>query len=167
MRKQVKININQKYGRLIPITQIKKKGRLYWVCKCECGSRVEVIGFGLANGSTQSCGCLRSEAARINVEINRPKATHNMTNTSEYKAWQQMKQRCYNPKMQNYIYYGARGILVCESWLISFENFYADTGEKPRPKFLYSIDRINNNGNYEPSNCRWTTAKIQMNNRRQ
>jgi len=89
---------------------------------------------------------------------------HGKHHSSEYRAWSAMKQRCYNVKNPNYVYYGERGIVVCIRWLDSFENFLLDMGEKPSE--AYSLDRIDNNGNYTMENCRWSTSKIQMNNTR-
>ena len=89
---------------------------------------------------------------------------HGMTKTPEYDAWDGMKQRCFNPNHKRYSYYGARGITVCDRWKNSFENFLADMGSKPTPK--HSIDRVNNDGNYCPDNCRWATKTEQENNKR-
>jgi len=88
-----------------------------------------------------------------------------MHGTPEYTAWALMKQRCSNPNIKEYKHYGGRGITICERWN-DFENFYNDMGDKPKPKILYSIDRINNDGNYEKLNCRWATWKQQANNKR-
>lgn len=117
----------------------------------------------LASGNTKSCGCLRRETTSL---VGLAKKTHGMRDTPEYGVWANMKDRCYNPSSEDYKNYGGRGIKVCERWLNSFENFYEDMGEKPWSKLLYSLDRINNDGNYEPSNCRWATVKQQVNNRR-
>ena len=92
-------------------------------------------------------------------------ATHGMSTTPEYHAWINMKQRCYNENKEDYKYYGGRGISVCNRWFTSFENFYADMGDRPCSK--HSLDRIDNNCNYKPSNCKWSTVTEQRLNRRQ
>ena len=91
------------------------------------------------------------------------KTTHGMSRTPEYKAWQQMKIRCFNPNRKDYSHYGSRGIAVCDRWKNSFENFLADMGLKPTPK--HSIDRIDNDGDYQKDNCKWSTRVEQQNNR--
>ena len=132
-----------------------------WSCLCDCGNTTIVSSRHLVDkNGTGSCGCIRNEA----------KSTHGQRlsknkRTKEYKTWTSIKQRCYNPKHIGYKNYGGRGIQVCDRWLNSFENFFADMGKAPSSK--HSIDRFpNNDGNYEPSNCRWATAKEQNNNTR-
>lgn len=150
----------KKFGRLTVISfhEMMSTGHSRWLCRCECGNKKIVQYANLKSGSVQSCRCLNRESVR------KSNSTHKMKGTSVYYAWNSMKQRCLNSSCRNYPLYGARGIFVCERWLESFENFYADMGDKTSPK--HSLDRINNDGNYEPGNCRWATAKEQSNNKR-
>lgn len=129
------------------------KRRVMWRCRCGCGSECEVSAKHLRGGSTRSCGCLANG-----------NPTHGATRTPEFAAWQSMLHRCRNPNNRFYSHYGARGIRVCERWTEAFENFLADMG--PRPAAGMSLDRINNDGNYEPGNCRWATSATQGANKR-
>jgi hypothetical protein len=133
-------------------------GKKGWKCICVCGVEVNVYGCSLQTRNTLSCGCLGREMRILASK------THGLTKSPEYKAWVNIRSRCYNDKDERYVNYGARGILVCPTWLASFEAFYADMG--PRPGEGYSIDRLNNDGDYEPGNCAWRTQKEQCRNKR-
>lgn len=139
------------WGRLI--INYKNHTGLAKLCVCDCGTFRRVTCKNLNNGTSKSCGCSVKTAAK----------THGMQGTQIYEIWASMKNRCTNPKKKDYKYYGGRGITVCEEWKNSFENFYKDMGDCPEGM---SLDRIDTNGNYELSNCKWSTKKEQSFNTR-
>lgn len=153
--------IGEVYGRLTVSEEISKRGHhRRYLCGCICGEFVEVFQTSLISGDTKSCGCLAREvASKKTSEYN---TTHGMCGSSTYNSYKNMKARCYSVKNTRYDRYGGRGITVCDRWLESFENFYVDMGDKPSPK--HSIERINNDANYCPENCKWATQREQVSN---
>lgn len=148
------------FGRLTVIKFIGVQERVArWECLCQCGIVKSYRSASLISGHTASCGCLgmerRSGASK----------THGKRNTTEYQSWCNMRRRCYDEQNQKYHRYGGRGIIVCERWLgkNGFSNFYKDMGERPTKN--HTLERRNNDGNYEPTNCGWDTKKVQANNR--
>lgn len=152
------------FGRLTVIREDgrDKHGQKLWLCKCECGNETHVRTGNLRSGGTSSCGCLASELSSNRMKKRLIK--HGRTNTPEYKTWQSMKSRCYNPKFPYYSDYGGRGIEVCNRWNESFKNFLDDMGEKPTPD--YTIERIDNDKGYFPDNCVWASKTAQSRNQR-
>ena len=134
----------------------------HWLCRCECGAEKAIQGCSLTNGTTRSCGCWKSEEVRTRMTKHGHTSWHG-PRTPTYRCWRAMLGRCYRVNDSGFKYYGGRGISVCERWR-DFRNFLADMGE--RPTLAHSIDRIDNNGNYEPGNCRWATALQQGRNSR-
>lgn len=159
----------QKFNRLTVISRDKSKRTrrgTYWLCRCDCGNYTVVDRYKLISGHTKSCGCYQRERSR---EIHRKTIKHNMSKTRIYRVWSSMMDRCFNPNSKERRLYGGRGITVCEEWR-DFRNFCKwayETGYQEDAAYgKCTIDRIDVNGNYEPSNCRWVDLKAQSRNTR-
>lgn len=138
-------------------TVLGKYGMAKVLCKCDCGSNAEFLHSSVVYKNVVSCGCLNPH----------PKWNGGSKKyEKEYNTWSKMRARCTSKKCKDYKYYGERGIKICTEWINSFNEFIKDMGEKPHPKELYSLERLNNDGNYEPSNCIWASRKQQSQNRR-
>ena len=154
------MNPGDRYGLLVLGERLAGPGSL-WRCQCDCGASTVVPASELRRTNrtpTQSCGCLSRKFAHVKPE------RHGRSNTVEHRIWAGIIKRCYNKKSSRYQYYGGRGISMCQRWLSSFIDFLQDVGLCPGPG--YSLDRINNNGNYEPGNIRWATRTQQGRNTR-
>jgi hypothetical protein len=159
MREGIQNLTGRKFGRL----EVKalsdhraKNNKILWHCVCDCGNETDVLAASLKRMTSQSCGCLRKEM------LSQSKTTHGKSASREMRSYSQMKQRCCNKENKDYAFWGGKGVTICDQWLDSFENFLKDMGERPANT---TLDRKNNDGNYEPNNCRWATQTEQNRNR--
>lgn len=146
-----------RYGRLTPVRFVPGRRKSTWLCLCDCGKEKEVSTHHFLSGATTSCGCYNKE------RMAEKQRRHGMYFSRQFKVWKSMVARCLKPYNTSYKNYGARGISVCKRWM-KWENFWEDMGPSYREDL--ELDRIDNDGNYEPGNCRWTTRLVNMNNKR-
>lgn len=166
MGKPPVVEIGSKYGKLLVLSYVGKDkytNRLY-SCLCDCGATATIRGSGMSSGELTTCGARLHWKPIANKENMKGRVTHGDSYSQEYRTWCHMKDRCLNPQCVDWHRYGGRGITICQEWIDSYHAFLMDVGRRPTPQ--HSIDRINNNGNYEPGNVRWATPCQQSNNRR-
>lgn len=163
-REVVNVNVGDRFGFLEVLDKFKKNGKIFCRCKCRCGTIKDIDKSSLTTNRTKSCGCYNRQ------RLHETHTKGNFTNTRLYHTWENMKARCYNPKHPEYKNYGDRGIKVCDEWkqdFLKFREWALNNGwNEEHSKLEISLDRIDVNGNYEPSNCRWSTYDIQVNNQR-
>jgi len=156
---------NKKFNKLFVLSfaGINNRRMALWNCLCECGTKVIISGTNLRKNRAKSCGCLKKERTALLNKSGDNNRKHGLYKSSTYKSWSSMIGRCTNKNNSSFNDYGARGIRVCQQWLSDFRFFLKDMGKRPDGT---SLDRIDVDGNYEPNNCRWATAKEQANNKR-
>lgn len=158
--KRIEVKEGERYGRLTIVREVEPVGSNHkrvrrFLCRCDCGNEIICRLPNLKSGTTRSCGCYRKFVASNRRDC------HHLKNTRIYRIWCGMKRRCYNKHNEHFDRYGGRGIIVCDEWKTDFMNFY-DWAMSNGYDDKLSIDRINNEGNYEPSNCRWANQKQQV-----